>query len=140
MSADDGYQGDPEEERNPETFDDAELYQQLLKEFLETSAGSGGQSSGIPRVRPAQFPDASVSMITAKMWCAMIDFKRFSADVQGPKRRKSVDRRASKGRKLRFHVQEKLVNFMTPAESIGSAPTLACQLFNNLFGSSSVSK
>ena len=45
-----------------------------------------------------------------------------------------MDRRASKGRKLRYHVQEKLVNFMTPSDTFGSAPSLASQLFSNLFG------
>ena len=49
MAADER-EGD-DEERDPETFDDAELYQQLLKEFLESSAGTGAQSSGILRVR-----------------------------------------------------------------------------------------
>lgn len=52
--------------------------------------------------------------------------------VQGPKQRKAVDRRASKGRKLRYHVHEKLVNFMAPVEL--AAPQYAAQLFSNLFG------
>ena len=54
--------------------------------------------------------------------------------AQGPKRRKATDRRASKGRKLRYHVHEKLVNFMTPSEAVGTAPGLASQLFSSLFG------
>lgn len=51
---------------------------------------------------------------------------------QGPKQRKAVDRRASKGRKIRYHVHEKLVNFMTPVDL--EAPQFAAQLFGNLFG------
>ena len=51
---------------------------------------------------------------------------------QGPKQRKQVDRRASKGRKLRYHVHEKLANFMAPQEL--EAPQFAAQLFTNLFG------
>ena len=35
------------EERDPETYDDAELYQQLLKEFLESSAGAGGRGTHV---------------------------------------------------------------------------------------------
>jgi protein AATF/BFR2 len=54
------------------------------------------------------------------------------ACLQGPKQRKAVDRRASKGRKLRYHVHEKLVNFMAPVEL--QAPQFAAQLFSNLFG------
>jgi len=45
-----------------------------------------------------------------------------------------VDRRASKGRKLRYHVQEKLVNFMAPMEHAGHS--IATQLFSSLFGGS----
>lgn len=54
--------------------------------------------------------------------------------LQGKKNRKQVDRRASKGRKLRYHVQEKLVNFMAPVEQAGHE--LAVQLFTSLFGGS----
>ena len=50
----------------------------------------------------------------------------------GPKRRKQVDRRASKGRRLRFDVQEKLVNFMTPVEATHHIASQ--QIFQNLFG------
>ncbi len=53
---------------------------------------------------------------------------------QGKKKRKQVDRRASKGRKLRYHVQEKLVNFMAPVEHAGHG--IATQLFSSLFGGS----
>jgi protein AATF/BFR2 len=48
------------------------------------------------------------------------------------KLRKKVDRRASKGRKIRYNVQEKLVNFMTSVSR--EPPTFAPQLFANLFG------
>ena len=55
-----------------------------------------------------------------------------SSSQQGRKQRKHVDRRASKGRKIRYHVHEKLVNFMTPVEL--KAPQYASNLFANLFG------
>jgi protein AATF/BFR2 len=42
-----------------------------------------------------------------------------------------VDRRASKGRKLRFHTMDKLVGFMAPKELV--LPPVAEQLFGNLF-------
>ena len=50
---DNSHNVDEDEERDPETFDDAELYQQLLKEFLESSAGAGAHTSGVLRVRSA---------------------------------------------------------------------------------------
>lgn len=88
------------EQRDAETFDDSEFYQQLLKEFLEgSSVGSGA--------------GALVASAGAK------------------KRRKNVERRASKGRKLRYQVMEKLVHFMAPV--LRSETTIAPQLFSNLF-------
>ncbi|KAI8464900.1 MAG: apoptosis antagonizing transcription factor-domain-containing protein [Monoraphidium minutum] len=86
-------------ERDPETFDDGEFYQQLLKELLE--AGAAGPAGAAAAARP-------------------------------PKRRKAVDRRASKGRKLRYSVMDKLVGFCAPAEL--APPPFAAQLFGNLFG------
>ncbi len=56
------------DDRDLETFDDGEFYQQLLKEFLEYSGNAG---NGLATVRPA-------------------------------KKRKLVDRKASKGRKIRY--------------------------------------
>jgi protein AATF/BFR2 len=58
--------------------------------------------------------------------------------VQGPKHRKAVDRRASKGRKLRYHVHEKLVNFMAPVEN--DAPEYLSNIFANLFGGGGAAK
>jgi hypothetical protein len=51
-AAEGAYEGD--DERDPETFDDTEFYQTLLKEFLE---GSGAASDGNWfSVRPRQCP------------------------------------------------------------------------------------
>lgn len=90
---------------DPETFDDSEFYQQLLKEFLEAGAAAGLANGAVGA--------AAVRSAAAK-------------------RRNVVDRRASKGRKLRYDVHEKLVNFMVPAHF--EPPAFATQLFANLFG------
>ncbi|GFR52680.1 hypothetical protein Agub_g15306, partial [Astrephomene gubernaculifera] len=87
-----------EEERDGETYDDSEFYQQLLKEFLDKGIAQGA-AAGAPKAA---------------------------------KKRKQVDRRASKGRKLRYHVQEKLVAFMAPVDF--EPPSFAANLFANLFG------
>ena len=58
--------------------------------------------------------------------------------LQAKKRRKKVERRASKGRKLRYQVMEKLVHFMTPVPR--PETMLAPQLFSNLFGQSMTSR
>lgn len=55
-----------------------------------------------------------------------------ASTMTSAKRRKKVDRRASKGRKVRYNVQDKLVNFMVPVQL--EPPPFATQLFANLFG------
>ena len=86
-------------EYDHETYGDAEFYNQLLKEFLESKQLDAGN-------------------LTAG---------------RGPKRRKVVDRRASKGRKLRYNVHEKLVNFMVPVPHERTSAAVD-QLFSGLFG------
>lgn len=86
---------------DPELLDDSEFYQQLLKEFFET------------------FDPTSCET-------AFYALKRMQT-----KKRKIVDRRASKSRKIRYHVHEKIVNFMAPQPM--QLPPMAPKLFENLF-------
>ncbi|XP_014496540.1 putative uncharacterized protein DDB_G0270496 [Vigna radiata var. radiata] len=87
---------------DPELLDDSEFYQQLLKEFFETVDPSSSEK-------------------------AFYALKRMQ-----PKKRKIVDRRASKSRKIRYNVHEKIVNFMAPLPA--NIPPTAPKLFENLFG------
>jgi protein AATF/BFR2 len=97
--------------RVAEVYEDADFYEQALKQFLETRGGFGsgagsnrGPSFGVNSVKPTN-----------------------------PKRRKQVDRRASKGRKLRYHVQTPLVNFCAPVDL--EVPGWAEKVFTRLFAS-----
>lgn len=78
-----------EEELDKEVYDDSEFYQALLKEFLnsKTSEESAAAQSSV-----------SGNLLHSNQ----------------KNQKKQVDRRASKGRKLRFAPQPKLVNFMAP--------------------------
>ncbi|KAK3163610.1 hypothetical protein QOZ80_1AG0005900 [Eleusine coracana subsp. coracana] len=89
-------------EGDPELIDDSEFYQQLLKEFLE-SCDRGASESAF-----------------------------YALKKQQQKKRKLVDRRASKSRKIRYHVHEKITNFMAPVPAV--LPPMAPKLFENLFG------
>ncbi|KAF8380551.1 hypothetical protein HHK36_028039 [Tetracentron sinense] len=100
--ADDNKEEDAHTDGDPELLDDSEFYQQLLKEFFET------------------FDPASSET-------AFYSLKRLQT-----KKRKIVDRRASKSRKIRYHVHEKMVNFMAPQPR--EIPPMAPKLFENLFG------
>ncbi|KAI3774239.1 hypothetical protein L1987_48786 [Smallanthus sonchifolius] len=87
---------------DPELLDDSDFYQQLLREFFETVDAGSSES-------------------------AFYALKRLQT-----KKRKIVDRRASKSRKIRYHVHEKIVNFMAPEPM--NIPPMAPKLFENLFG------
>jgi protein AATF/BFR2 len=93
-------------------YDDADFYQLLLKELVdqrtsdETSARAG---------------NASVATVR---WAAMKEART----------KKHVDRRASKGRKMRFNVHEKLQNFMAPEDRRSWEQDAIDRLFGTLFG------
>lgn len=93
-------------------YDDADFYQLLLKELVDqrtNDAGAGSNGNGnVPTVR----------------WTA----------IKEAKTRKQVDRRASKGRKLRFTVHEKLQNFMAPEDRRLWEEEAIDRLFGTLFG------
>lgn len=69
----------------------------------------------------------------------MVQLKQLQ-EQQKKHRRKNIDTKASKGRKLRYHVQEKLVNFMAPEPRGTWHDEMREQLFMGLFGSRIASK
>jgi protein AATF/BFR2 len=95
---------DDEDDIDSEIFDDTDFYQDQLRQIIS----SGMEYHGDEELLGKQ-----------------IKLKR--------KVNLKVDRRASKGRKLRFNVQEKLVNFMTPIPDVQNA-FLVDELFAGLFG------
>ena len=79
-----------------------------------------------------QLPSLQILVLELLVCCSVDSDTRMT--LQAKKRRKKVERRASKGRKLRYQVMEKLVHFMTPVPR--PETTMAPQLFSNLFGQS----
>ncbi|CAJ2505187.1 Uu.00g125810.m01.CDS01 [Anthostomella pinea] len=94
---------------DPEIFDDADFYQLLLKELVDqrTSETSG-----------------------AGMQAATIRY----AAVKEAKAKRHVDTKASKGRKMRFTVHEKLQNFMAPEDRRTWEQSAIDRFFGTLFG------
>ncbi|CAM9124007.1 unnamed protein product [Hapterophycus canaliculatus] len=84
-----------------EVIDDRDLYQHLLKEFMDASGAAGGGYAAVP--------------------------------VRRKSRKKSVDRKASKGRKIKYVTHPKMQNFMFPQE-YESPPMEPSELFSSLFG------
>ena len=85
---------------NEDVFDDTDFYQALLRDVIDARSGSGGAGAGLDG-------------ITAD-W-------RATQKARKKARQKTVDTRATKGRKLRFEVHEKLQHFMAPASPPGAA-------------------
>ncbi|CAM9635717.1 unnamed protein product [Pylaiella littoralis] len=84
-----------------EVIDDRDLYQHLLKEFMDASGAAGSGYAAVP--------------------------------VRRKSRKKNVDRKASKGRKIKYVTHPKMQNFMFPQE-YDPPPMEPSELFTSLFG------
>ncbi|KAJ9133075.1 TRAUB-domain-containing protein [Pleurostoma richardsiae] len=94
---------------DPEIYDDGDFYQLLLKELVD---------------QRTMDPSAPGSAVSTVRWSALKEAKT----------RKQVDRKASKGRKLRFTVHEKLQNFMAPENRNTWEADAVDRFFGTLFG------
>ena len=91
-------------------YDDADFYQVLLKELVDqrTADSEVAQQAGVATVQ----------------WSAMKEAKTSNA----------VDRRASRGRKMRFTVHEKLAGFMAGEDRRDWEADAIDRFFGTLFG------
>jgi protein AATF/BFR2 len=99
-----GYTGDVNEIE--QIYDDGDFYQQLLREFIE-SRMTDHDANGV-----------------GLRWMA----------TKRAKQRKVVDTKASKGRKLRYQVHDKLENFMVPIHDGTWHESKIDELFGSLLG------
>ncbi|RPB17405.1 TRAUB-domain-containing protein [Morchella conica CCBAS932] len=97
------------EAEHPEIFDDADFYQLLLKTLVDRRMVDGGVGVGA----------GAITWTTA---------------MRDSKKKKVVDTKASKGRKLRYQVQEKIQNFMAPLENNTWHEQQIDELFSSLLG------
>lgn len=93
-------------------FDDGDFYQKLLKEFVDSRVDSNVVDDQVAALRTA-------------------NLKKLQRD-RHPK--KNVDTRASKGRKVRYVVMEKIQNFMAPEPRGDWHEEMSLELFASLFG------
>lgn len=94
---------------DPNIYDDTSLYKTLLNQLVEQRKMDSGPAAGGDSV-PAQ-------------WV-----------VKEAKMRKTVDTKASKGRKMRFTVHEKLQNFMAPEDRGSWEQPAVDRFFGTLLG------
>ncbi|XP_041861555.1 protein AATF [Melanotaenia boesemani] len=92
-------------------FDDDDFYHQLLRELIE-------------RKTSAADPNDQVAM--GRQWLAIQKLRS--------KIKKKVDTKASKGRKVRFHIHSKLLNFMAPVDHSSMSEEARSELYRGLFG------
>lgn len=94
-----------------EIFDDDDFYHQLLRELIERKTSS---------------LDPNDQLAMGRQWLAIQKLRS--------KIHKKVDRKASKGRKLRFHVLSKLLSFMAPIDHTTMNDDARTELYRSLFG------
>ncbi|TPX40963.1 hypothetical protein SeMB42_g05802 [Synchytrium endobioticum] len=104
--------GEERDEYDVEIFDDGDFYRQQLRELVESRVA-----------------DADDPLTATSKWSDLNSFH-----LHQKRKKKNVDRRASKGRKIRTDVHAKLVGFM-PAQPNGTwSLDKARELFKGLFG------
>ncbi|KAI8922157.1 apoptosis-antagonizing transcription factor [Powellomyces hirtus] len=94
-----------------EIFDDGDYYQQLLKELIES-----------------RITDSDDAILNGLKWA------HFKSMKNKDKKKKRVDTKASKGRKVRFHVHDKLQNYMAPEPRGTWHDSMIDELFAGLLG------
>ncbi|XP_072738486.1 protein AATF [Ciconia boyciana] len=94
-----------------EIFDDDDFYHQLLRELIERKTTS---------------LDSNDQVAMGRQWLAIQKLRS--------KIKKKVDRKASKGRRIRYHVHSKLVSFMAPIDHCTMNDDARMELYRSLFG------
>lgn len=100
-----------EEEYDEEIFDDSDFYHQLLRELVESGTANVTDPIALGRSH------AQLRRMLRK------------------NKKKDVDQKASKGRKLRYDVMAPLVNFMPAITTTQQVTPMAEELFSHLFSS-----
>ncbi|XP_018412279.1 PREDICTED: protein AATF [Nanorana parkeri] len=101
----------PIKELDEDIFDDDDFYHQLLRELIERRTSSVD-------------PNDQVAM--GRQWLTIQKLRS--------KIKKKVDTKASKGRKVRYHVHSKLVSFMAPIGHSTMNDEARTELYQSLFG------
>ncbi|XP_049775523.1 protein AATF [Schistocerca cancellata] len=96
-------------EYDPEVFDDSDFYHQLLRELIER------KTVGV--TDPVQL---------GRQWLELQKLRS--------KMKRKIDVRATKGRRIKYVVHPKLVNFMAPIAESSWTDEAKTDLYNSLFG------
>nr|CAH7738364.1 unnamed protein product [Callosobruchus chinensis] len=97
------------DEYNTEIFDDDDFYHQMLRELIEMKSA-----------------DVTDPVQLGRQWIQLQNLRS--------KMKRKVDTRASKGRKIRYAIHSKLVNFMAPIDENLWTDEAKTELYSSLFG------
>lgn len=98
------------QEYDPEIYDDDDFYHQLLRDLIEYKSS-----------------DVTDPVQLSKQWIQLQNMRR--------KMKMKIDTRATKGRRVRYNVHNKLVNFMAPITVYDTwTDSAKNELYNSLFG------
>lgn len=98
------------QEYDSEIYDDDDFYHQLLRDLIEYKSA-----------------DVTDPILLSKHWIQLQNMRR--------KMKRKIDTRATKGRKIRYNVHNKLVNFMAPITVYDTwTDSAKNELYNSLFG------
>lgn len=99
-------------EYSTEIYDDTDYYHQLLRELIERKSS-----------------DVTDPVQLGRQWLELQKLRS--------KMKRKIDTRATKGRKVRYIVHSKLVNYMAPVSQSVFSEEAKTELFNSLFGKGS---
>ncbi|RWS11348.1 protein AATF-like protein [Dinothrombium tinctorium] len=94
---------------DPEIFDDDDFYHQLLRELIDSKTSNANDPISLSR-------------------------KWLQIQKTRSKLKRKVDTKASKGRKIKYDVHSKLINFMAPFDNCKYTDDAKNELFSSLFG------
>lgn len=97
------------EEYNTEIFDDDDFYHQLLRELIEVKSA-----------------DITDPVQLGRQWIQLQNLRS--------KMKRKIDTKATKGRKIRYAVHTKLVNFMAPIDENLWSDEVKNEFYGSLFG------
>ncbi|XP_035730521.1 protein AATF-like [Vespa mandarinia] len=98
------------QEYDPEIYDDDDFYHQLLRDLIEYKSS-----------------DITDPIQLSKQWIKLQNMRS--------KMKRKIDTRATKGRRVRYNVHNKLVNYMAPITVYDTWSDIAKnELYNSLFG------
>lgn len=98
-----------DDEYIPEIFDDSDFYHQLLRELIECKSA-----------------DISDPVQLSRQWIALQQMRS--------KMKRKVDTKATKGRKIKYVVHNKLINYMAPEKCMTWSDGSTNELYSSLFG------